>query len=420
MHGTSCGGGCGCGRGRLSEPGPRTPSAVGKWIVALVGIGIVGASTIALTQAPPAPPAPPVAPARPAPAAPAADTEEAPAPAGSRPVAPGAVRHGIPEPIAKPAGVVRIATYNVENLFAAPKNADGTPGTPRANQPVKPLEHQKAAAEAIRKIDADILGLQEIESLETLTAFRDTYLSDLGYAHIASIDAGDDRGIEQSVLSRYPIVEVKNWPHLPIGDKHNANRTEKDRVAGGPIEFKRTPLMVTVEVPPAKDAGPGAKPYRVTLFVVHFKSGRNDGYWRDREATKTAALAREIESKDPAANIVILGDFNAKPQERPVRNVLSAGFIDAFGDLPEDAKYQTHASDRAIDHILLNPNAAAELVKETRFVMGVMQRAAGVDWRTTEPPAGYASDHYPVVIDLKTVDQPVAAPAPAPASGQKP
>jgi hypothetical protein len=39
-------------------------------------------------------------------------------------------------------------------------------------------------------------------------------------------------------------------------------------------------------------------------------------------------------------------------------------------------------------------------VAETRFVLGTPQRPENADWRKTEPPAGYGSDHYPVVVDL--------------------
>lgn len=352
-------------------------SVLAAWLAGMAVVGVVHAQDAAKPAEPPAAQAP------------------------ERDKTQGVIRHGITEAPAKPAGAVRVASYNIENLFAP--GAEGKMGDqrPRGTEP-KPEAHMKAAAEAIRKIDADVLGLQEIESLETLTKFRDTYLKDMGYEHIASIDAGDDRGIEQSVLSRFPIKESKNWVNLPLGGNHPSNRNERDRVAGGPIQFKRSPLMVTVELPKAKDAPAEAKPQTLTLFVVHFKSGgRQDAYWREREADKTAALAKEVLAADPDAAVIILGDFNARPQDKAFKFVSGAGFVDAFGDLPDgDPKYITHSSDRVIDHLMLSPRAAAGLVKETRFVLGTMNRPAGVDWRTTEPPEGYAADHYPVVVDL--------------------
>lgn len=327
----------------------------------------------------------------------------------------GVIRHGVTEAPAKPAGAVRVASYNIENLFAPAAEGRMGDAKARGTEP-KPEAHMKAVADAIRKVDADVLALQEIESLETLTTFRDTYLKGMGYDHIASLDAGDDRGIEQSVLSRFPIKEAKNWLHLPLGGNHPANRTESDRVAGGPIQFKRSPLMAAIELPAAKDAPAGAAPQTLTLFVVHFKSGgRADGYWREREADKTASLAKETLAADPSTSVIILGDFNARPQERAFKFVSGAGFEDAFGDLPDgDPKYITHSSDRVIDHLMLSPRAAAGLVKETRFVFGTINRPAGVDWRTTEAPEGWASDHYPVVVDLDLAKMRAFTPPPAP------
>ena len=81
----------------------------------------------------------------------------------------------------------------------------------------------------------------------------------------------------------------------------------------------------------------------------------------------------------------------------------SCGMIDAMSGVPggvESTAFLSHSSGRTIDHILLNARAAAMVSLDTRFVLGTPQRSDGVDWRRTDPPAGYGSDHYPVVIDL--------------------
>lgn len=358
--------------------------------------------TLALAQQPaPAAPTPPPAPA------PAATTPPAqPAPASL-------IRGGWHEPIAKPAGMLRVATFNVENLFGPA--AEGHKDDAKRPAEPKPESELKALSEVIKSLDADVLALQEVESLETLTKFRDTYLKDLGYQHIVSIDSADPRGIENSVLSRFPLKDPQVWPNLPLGNVHPAKwGREPNEFAGQPITFRRSPLRVTVEVP-AK----GDKPaYDLTLFVVHHKSGQPGGYWREREAAKTVELTQDVVAKDPAANIIILGDFNSRPGDAPMAAYKGVGFIDAFADRePGNTKWYTHASDRAIDHILLNPNAAAEWNKDTRFILGTPQRPAKADWRSTPTPPGYASDHYPVVIDLIPVNKPVPPqPAPAPAA----
>ena len=120
-------------------------------------------------------------------------------------------RYGMSRPMPRAKGAIRIAAYNVLNLFD------------HVDDPMLSGEHDdlkmatsddrcRGLAAAIRAVDADIISLEEVESLECLTWFRDTYLADLGYKYIASHDAGYYRGVEQSVLSRFPITDSKVWP----------------------------------------------------------------------------------------------------------------------------------------------------------------------------------------------------------------
>jgi endonuclease/exonuclease/phosphatase family metal-dependent hydrolase len=303
----------------------------------------------------------------------------------------GVIRHGIAEPIARPAGAVRVATYNIENLFDKDVVGGNGRGTAR-----KPDDHRKAAADAIRRIDADVLALQEIESKETLIAFRDTHLKDLGYTHVSSLDAGDGRGIEQSVLSRFPLSNEQVWIDIDTGVKHPerlGRRANPD--SGKPIKLARSPFHVTVTIP----AGDGRSAGELSLWVVHHKSGPFYSY--QREAETAAVLKLMKEHARPGTDIVVLGDFNARYDEQAVKNYINAGFVSAFADVPAtESKFMSHVSGRTIDHILLNSSAAARMKKETRFVLGLPQRREDQDWRTIPAPAGYASDHYPVVADL--------------------
>lgn len=314
----------------------------------------------------------------------------------------GVVRHGLKDPKPRTPGTIRIATYNIENLFDVEQAGDEPGRTPT---PAKPAEHRQAIAEAIKRIDADVLAVQEIADKQTLTKFRDEYLKGLGYEHIASVDAGDGRGIEQSVLSRFPIIKEENWPKAPTGQVHPEKLGKREnRDAGKPILLARSPLHAVVEVPAAK-TGSG-KAYKLDLIVVHHKSGPFHSYQREAETAAVVKLINEKVAVDPNTNVLIMGDFNAKLEENAVKNYTSAGFVSPFVNVdPRDAAFMSHVSGRTIDHILLNPAAAKELAKDSQFVLGTTQRKENVDWRTTPAPAGYASDHYPVVIDLFPVDK---------------
>jgi endonuclease/exonuclease/phosphatase family metal-dependent hydrolase len=385
---------------------PTRALAATVCLVAAALLAIVAIARPAWSQ--PASPAVPTAPK--APAAPVKPTTPAPTTPAVEP-AEGVIRFGLEKPLARTPGTIRLATYNIENLFDA--TVDGKPAS--ANQPLKPREHREAVAKAIRAVDADVVALQEIASLETLTRFRDEYLSGMGYDHIVSPDAGDERGIENAVLSRFPLKDPTLWIHKELGGQQPARLgRDNNPDAGKPFVFKRSPLRVTVEVPASKVAdllgtkpASDAKPYLLTLFVVHHKSGRAsaDNEWRTREAEGTIALVKEHERTLNGANIIVLGDFNAEPTDAPVQAYAKAGLVSAFKDgSKEDPRVVTHASQRIIDHILMNTNAQGEFVPESRFVLGTPNRPLNVDWRTTPSPKGYASDHAPVVVDLRPRD----------------
>jgi endonuclease/exonuclease/phosphatase family metal-dependent hydrolase len=314
----------------------------------------------------------------------------------------GVIRHGVKTPKPRAPGTIRLATYNIENLFDVEKASEDAGRSPT---PRKPDEHRKAIAAAIKAIDADVLALQEIESKEVLAKFRDDYLKDMGYEYISSLDAGDGRGIEQSVLSRFPIAKDQNWPDTTLDAQHPAKLGKRDNPdAGKPIKMARSPLHAVVQVPTEKSGGD--KPYTLHLFVVHHKSGAFHSYQREAETFKVSKMLEQMTIDEPNANVVVLGDFNAKPDEKATQNYFNVGMIDPFAGVdPRDPTFMTHVSGRAIDHMLFNSNAAREIVKDSRFVLGTIQRKENVDWRTTAAPAGYGSDHYPVVVDIYPQDK---------------
>ncbi len=354
-----------------------------------------GVAMSALAFQPAAAPTTPTTPTTPPTAPPAVV-----APAQPEAAVPTEYRFGTAVAPAKPAGAFRLMSYNVENLFDD-QDDPSLSGAQEDKDMTKSESHRRAAADAIRRAQPDVIALQEVESLEALLWWRDEFLKDMGYDHVVSLDSGDSRGIENSVLSKYPLKDAQVWPDAPLGGTH----PNKSEFRGQPIEFRRSPLKVTVSVP-GEGGAADAKAYELTLFVVHQKSGRDNGYWREREAAKTVELATELLAKDPNYNIAIVGDMNCEPAQNPFRVYTGAGFVDAFADRVKGAsKWITHESNRAIDHILLSPGAARELVAETRFILGMPARPAGVDWRTTPPPEGFASDHYPVVVDLHATDK---------------
>jgi endonuclease/exonuclease/phosphatase family metal-dependent hydrolase len=313
----------------------------------------------------------------------------------------GAPRIGEADPRPKPPGAIRLATYNVENLF---DDRDDPSLTGRHDDchsrdktvRAKPESQLRAVADTIRRLDADIIGLQEIESYDALIEFREAYLKDLGYDHAISIDVGQERGIEQAVLSRFPVKHVRVWPNMDLGGVHPEKYGDKKNwYAGEPIQYRRSPLHVRVHVP----ASDGGADYELDLFVVHHKSGRYNDYWREKEADALVGIVDRLR-REGDRNIAILGDFNATPDERSVRTYIDAGFAHALDHSSGDPATLTHSSGRAIDFILLGPGLRPEVVEGSGFALGTPQIPADADYRTAPKPEGYAADHIPVAVDL--------------------
>ncbi|TVQ61193.1 MAG: hypothetical protein EA379_06750 [Phycisphaerales bacterium] len=326
-----------------------------------------------------------------APAAPAAPAATAQAP-----------RLGSAEPAARTPGAIRVATYNVLNLFDD-RDDPSLRGRFDDAGAAKPHEEKVALAEAIRRVDADVIALQEVESYDALIEFREHYIADMGYDYVVSIDVRDDRGIENSVLSRFPITYASVRLHLPLEGVHpELYGDQPNWYAGEPIVFKRTPLRVDVEVPAGHEGA--AEPYALTLFVVHHKAGFHGAYWREREAEWLANHVREMTIADPSHRIAVVGDFNAQPHQQTVFSYTEAGLRDVFlARDSDDPALATHESGRVIDMILVNDALRADVLHESAFVLGTPLREEGADWRTTPKPPGYASDHLPVAVDITII-----------------
>jgi endonuclease/exonuclease/phosphatase family metal-dependent hydrolase len=294
-------------------------------------------------------------------------------------------------PPSKPAGTIRLAFYNVENLF------DNRPDGNSKASDEKPKPHKEGLALAIRAVSPDILAMSEIESLAALTEFRDQYLADLGYIHIASVDAGDGRGIEQSVLSRFPISGIKNWVGAPLEGVHQTNVPDSGIKMGDPLKLHRSPLRTVVTIP-AADSGTG-KDVPLIVYVMHHKAGREFDYWREAEAA--FVISKVKEDLKPDALVALVGDLNSFARDAAGRIYTGAGMSDCFADRTRDATWATHESGRPIDHIFASAALSKAVVPNTRIIYGTPVRPPRSDWNTTPAPRGYASDHFPISVDLK-------------------
>jgi endonuclease/exonuclease/phosphatase family metal-dependent hydrolase len=196
--------------------------------------------------------------------------------------------------------MVKIATFNIENLFARYRFKQGRLPFGKDAFTVEQIEFDELDKEgrtelkamAIREADADIVCLQEVDSLPALDHFTSKYLGGARYHHRLLIDGNDPRGINVGVLSRHEIVSARSHRHERVEDLHEKL-------------FSRDCLELEFDV--------CGKP----LWVCnnHNKSMR-DGRAETRE-TRLRQVRRIAEILDRArssgrygGNLVVLGDFN--------------------------------------------------------------------------------------------------------------
>lgn len=295
---------------------------------------------------------------------------------------------------------IRIGTFNVENLFARykfkknldPTEADGFTINDLAFDIYDETEKQ-ITAKAIGEADADVLALQEVESLPVLDAFNSRYLAKLKYKHRILIDSFDPRKIDVAVLSRFPIRSVRSHRN-----ERNASNTA--------YLFSRDCFEVEV------DAGGSS----LLLYVNHLKSmmeGRKQTKARRQEqANRVAEIVTDAwGSRGYDGNFVVLGDMNDYPEGDTALGALLThpGLENVVTWRAADDRWTHYYAGgneyRQLDYLLLSKSLAARNLDAPEIVRKGLPYRAEKYTGDRLPNVGEdepkASDHCPVVVDLE-------------------
>lgn len=357
--------------------------------------------------------------------------------AGDRPAAPDTAAVGDAD--------VTVAAFNVLNYFTttgstvdgctpyrdrsgAGITTESCPGNgPRGAWDDANLERQQAKiVEAITTLDADVVGLMEIENSAVLGETPDEAVGTLVTALNAK--AGEDRWAfvtspadlpavaDQDVISGAIIYQPAAV--TPVGESHALGTLSG---AGQTFDNAREPIGQAFE--PAD----GGEPF----FVVanHFKSksaGNASGAERDQgqgawNATRTAqatALATWVdetalpavsaEAGVPVEDVLLLGDFNAYTHEDPLLHLYGAGYSDATTlEGRGEVTYSYQGLNGSLDHVLLNASAAERFTGSDVWEINAPESIA-LEYSRYNATAGdfyradafRSSDHDPVLVGL--------------------
>jgi endonuclease/exonuclease/phosphatase family metal-dependent hydrolase len=270
----------------------------------------------------------------------------------------------------------------------------------------------------------DLLCLEEIENGSVLEALRTGPLAKARYCY-AAIASAEGGPFSVGALSRLPILSTSCHSATIASVRSGRDILELELDAGGRHLF---------------------------VFVCHWKSKSEGAEVTEALRRETAALLRSLVSerlaKDPAAEVVVCGDFNEGPDEylrvkkryatafMPVEEALnalpdrllvasSASATKPFGTSGELVLYSPWAesggysysfrgSRERLDGFLLSPGLLDETgLRFKRFSSAealflVDEKGAPIAWQGTGT-TGY-SDHLPIllVLELKKSGAPIS------------
>jgi endonuclease/exonuclease/phosphatase family metal-dependent hydrolase len=277
---------------------------------------------------------------------------------------------------------VRLATYNVKNLFRE-----------ELSDRHKPDGEFSSLAGSINKLGADIVLLQEVGSQSALDELNARLKVPFNYAQVQL--GNSDRDIHLAILSRHPFRLISHREQTlfnETGDDLLEYNSEADARSGAASVLKLQRDLMLAEV--ATDEF-GV----LTLFNVHLKSKTNR-QWRllaadvvrSAECRMIASRISKYIQQFPERPVFLAGDFNDTRNSEPLRPLFSIPLFDPVGEglARTGSNPSTYWPRRRmrIDFILASTQGRRLLVPHGERIHNSQQ-------------AKRASDHFPVSVDLQ-------------------
>ncbi len=278
---------------------------------------------------------------------------------------------------------------------------------------------QRKIVAALNTLDADVVGLMEIENSVVLGEQPDEALASLvgalnraaGFRKWSFVPSSTDlpATADQDVITNALIYQPR-WVRLdgPARALGAASGT------GEAFANARTPIAASFT------AWSGGEP--VLVVVNHLKSKGADGATGDnvdsgdgqgayngdrlRQARALRDWVPQVQRSEGVQSVALVGDFNSYGAEDPLQVLYAAGYDDAA---PADEwSYSFSGLAGSLDHVLLNPAASDRLTRADIWNINAGESPAleYATYRTTAddyyaPDPKRSSDHDPVVVGLR-------------------
>jgi len=280
---------------------------------------------------------------------------------------------------------ISVVTWNIEHFvdeYDSPYIDND-----RENDPPEVMEERRSLfADAIKKMDADIVVLQEVESAAYMQLFADEHFPELNYRYFTGRES-NDWYMNVVVMSRIPLGILYSYANLDsfIFDiEDDEGRIQRQNFTNNRM------LSVDVLVNPE---------YSFLLTGLHLKAGRGERNenWRIGQIDMLRDHFEYMEAVHPEMRFLIAGDLNILPGDREFLHLLGDDESPLFTDPLADIESFTHTADnpvRQLDHLLPSRQMMDDLVPGSAEVL----------FPFNPDTMRIISDHLPVIARFVTTN----------------
>lgn len=314
-------------------------------------------------------------------------------------------------PPAKAVHQLRVASFNLLNFFTGQDPAQPFPTRRGASDQQELERQQQKLLSALSAMDADIIGLLEVENngydnhsaLATLVTALNKQAGYQQYAFVQPQQTLGNDAIKVAMIYR------------PAAVKASGQAAINDKAPFG--QGSRPPLAQTFTHLSSGE--------NITVSINHFKSkgscpkgksanadqGDGQACWNAARTEAATALAQWLNSQPTGVNTdkqLIIGDLNAYRQEDPIRQLQQSGWHYLSNAGERQYSYVFRGRTGSLDHALATPALAAQLQHILHWAINADEPAIldyNLEYKSVHqqqslyaPDPYRSSDHDPLII----------------------